>query len=93
MPDQYNGSSMIHQNLRQLEYLPQKQNSFEMNMYPGQLVHKMIPHMFSDSMKEFTNFEKAINCITEPEMNVNTDNSMVINEISIIDNQHDNSAN
>ena len=46
----------------------------------------MIPHMFSDSMKEFKNYEKAINCITEPEMNGNTENSMVINEISIIDN-------
>lgn len=57
-----------------------------MNMYPAQFIHKMIPHMFSDSMKEFKNYEKAINCITEPEMNGNTENSMVINEISIIDN-------
>ena len=49
-----------------------------------QFIQQSHQHVFNDSLKEFRNFERAINCPNEVDIN---NNSLVINEISIIDNQ------
>ena len=89
MPDSFkaSNSSLVHSHLPHLPP-PTKQGSMEMIHNP-QFIQQSHQNVFNDSMKEFRNFERAINCPNEADIN---NNSLVINEISIIDNQLETSA-